>query len=171
MGRVLARQPEGRETEAQGGPQPGVKIWRPIALLALGVLVLACSSQPSAQTSAPVAPAAATTAPAAGVAGAMPAVTVASPAVARAPVAAAPLAAVPPAGDARDVEEPGSLELEPGDEAEVDAAADDGAVAEPAVADDPGTLLHEAMDAYAAAGVSWDRGAADEAIRRRTCAA
>ena len=164
MGRVLARQPEGRETEAQGGPQPGVKIWRPIALLALGVLVLACSSQPSAQTSAPVAPAAATTAPAAGVAGAMPAVTVASPAVARAPVAAAPLAAVPPAGDARDVEEPGSLELEPGDEAEVDAAADDGAVAEPAVADDPGTLLHEAMDAYAAAGVSWDRGAADEAI-------
>ena len=32
------------------------------------------------------------------------------------------------------------------------------------VADDPETLLHQAMDAYASAGVSWDRGAADEAI-------
>lgn len=164
MGRVLATQPEGRESDAQGGPQPGATTWRPIALLALGVLALACSSQPSAQTSAPVAPAAATSAPAASVAGAMPAVPVPSPPAARAPVSAAPLAAAQPAGDARDVEEPGSLELEPGDLAEVDAAADDGAVAEPAVADDPGTLLHEAMDAYAAAGVSWDRGAADEAI-------
>ena len=150
-----------RGTGAQGRPQPGVTIWRPIGLLALGVLALACSAQPPAQTSVPVAPAAATSAPAASAAGALP---VPPPAVAPAPVSAAPAATVVPAGDARDVEEPGSLELEPGDAAEVDSGADEPVVAEAAIADDPGTLLHEAMDAYAAAGVSWDRGAAEEAI-------
>lgn len=76
---------------------------------------------------------------------------------------------------AQGVEEPGSRELQPGDEVEAEvadataandpsdsSAANDAAAA--IVADDPETLLHEAMDAYASAGVSWDRGAADEAI-------
>ena len=85
---------------------------------------------------------------------------------------------------AQGVEEPGSRELQPGDEVEAEVAdatdsndpndpsdpnaANDSSASNDAaaaiVADDPETLLHEAMDAYASAGVSWDRGAADEAI-------
>ncbi|MDQ1349658.1 MAG: rane-bound lytic murein transglycosylase [Acidobacteriota bacterium] len=88
---------------------------------------------------------------------------------------------------AQGVEEPGSRELQPGDEVEAELAdatdsndpndpndpsdpnaANDSSASNDAaaaiVADDPETLLHEAMDAYASAGVSWDRGAADEAI-------
>lgn len=71
----------------------------------------------------------------------------------------------PPPPTADGVEEPGSLELQPGDEADVeagDAGGDEIPAAEAAA--DPGMLLHEAMDSYAAAGVSWERGAVDEAI-------
>ncbi len=139
--------------------------WRWGILLGAGLLAVACSSNPRPQGT----PSAGTTpgeAPAAAAPDAASATTSAAPvppALAPVPTRSAGSGATPPA-TAPDVEEPGSLELEPGDEADADAAAEEIPAAEPAVADDPGTLLHEAMDAYAAAGVSWDRGAADEAI-------
>jgi membrane-bound lytic murein transglycosylase D len=89
-----------------------------------------------------------------------------------------PLIAAPSPADAGSaalaggVEEPGSLELHPEDDADgedpsatIDPRAGEAAsAAEASAASDPGTLLHEAMENYAAAGVSWDRGAVDEAI-------
>ncbi len=56
-----------------------------------------------------------------------------------------------------DLDEPGAQELQPGDEADdesVDAEA----------ADDPETLLHNAMDAYESAEVFWGQGAFDDAF-------
>ncbi len=50
------------------------------------------------------------------------------------------------------------------DSIDSNASSESNEAATASVADDPETLLHEAMDAYASAGVSWDRGAADEAI-------
>lgn len=158
MGRARRWPSQGRNTGEQAPRQPAWATIRPLGLLAIGWLALSCSSQPPAQTSAPVTAAPETGAPPASAAAVPP------PAGTPVPPSAPPAIAALPAGDARDVEEPGSLELEPGDEAETDTAAEEAPNVEPVVADDPGTLLHEAMDAYAAAGVSWDRGAAEEAI-------
>lgn len=152
MGQKAAR---GVDSELRPLPEGRARHW--LGLCTLGLLALACSAQPSARTVVPAVQAATGTAADSG------SVAAEAPVPPAAPAVVSPAPATPVAREAPDVEEPGSLELEPGDEAEVDAA-DDVAVAEPVVADDPGTLLHEAMDAYAAAGVSWDRGAAEEAI-------
>ncbi len=82
-------------------------------------------------------------------------------------------AATPGPPESDGVEEPGSLELQPGDEADLEggegvdageAGGDELPAAGAVAPTDPGALLHAAMDAYASAGVSWDRGAVDEAI-------
>lgn len=132
------------------------------SLLAAGLVVAACSSHPPPAPAVPPADAG-SAASAAAVGTAQPVPPVAAPPAAPVPLATPPASA--PAADvpaASGVEEPGSLELQPGDEA--DAGVDEAPAAEPVAADDPGSFLHEAMDAYAAAGVSWDRGAAEEAI-------
>jgi len=134
-------------------------------MLGAGLLAAACSSYKAPPAVAPDGNAGAGSAPGTAIAGTLgtaPAVSATQPPV---PPAAAPVAADAPL--ASGVEEPGSRELQPGDEPEPDAAPDEvpeNEGTDAAVADEPGTLLHEAMDAYAAAGVSWDRGAADEAI-------
>ncbi|MEO8197670.1 MAG: LysM peptidoglycan-binding domain-containing protein [Thermoanaerobaculia bacterium] len=163
MRKLQGRQETARGVDLKKQPLPEPKARRWGSLLALGLLALACSSQPAAQTPVPAPPVAKRDGlqVSSSAALAVPPLTVLAGAL---PVPTATAEAGAPAADARDVEEPGSLELEPGDEAEVDSGADEAAAAETVVADDPGTLLHEAMDAYAAAGVSWDRGAAEEAI-------
>lgn len=131
------------------------------SLVANGLLALACSTQPKSPVTA------------AGTSGSLPAPVPPLAAPAELPPAGADGGAVEGAA-AQGVEEPGSLELQVEDGTDGDAGADDIAgegsagsdapEASESAIDDPGTLLHEAMDAYAAAGVSWDRGAADEAI-------
>ncbi|MEO7794938.1 MAG: LysM peptidoglycan-binding domain-containing protein [Thermoanaerobaculia bacterium] len=133
-------------------------------LVALGLLAIACGPRPKPPATA-VDNAAALAAPDAP-ASAVPVPPAASPAT---PQVSANGSA-PGSATAHGVEEPGSLELQPDDEADVEGGIDDASADEAGdtgaalVADGPGTLLHEAMDAYAAAGVAWDRGAADEAI-------
>lgn len=146
-----------RDAGREQGSEPGTL--RPRAagswscLLAGGLLAIACAGSP-----APKSGAAAAADPAAAP------VPVAAGSAANAPVPPLTASASAPANPAaQGVEEPGSRELQPGDEVEVEAGLD-AATADTVVADDPGTLLHEAMDAYASAGVSWDRGAAEEAI-------
>ena len=164
------RRSAGRKRIAEPGPLRPVTAGRWSCLLAAGLLVVACSGSPSPQTTAgaasPAAPggsAGAAGAIASGPAGSTGAVPVPPlAATSSAPVADGALA--PANGAAQGVEEPGSLELQPGDEVETDAGLDGAAAVEAVAGDDPGALLHEAMDAYASAGVSWDRGAAEEAI-------
>ncbi len=167
MTKTLGRQEAGRRAGSTRRPQPDVMAWGWSCLLAVGLLAVACSSQPSPQTASTPVPPAAKTAPepasAEGGASGAP-LAPRAPLAASAGVPAAPATNGTPPAEAPDVEEPGSLELEPGEAADADVAGDEAPPAEPVVANDPGTLLHEAMDAYAAAGVSWDRGAADEAI-------
>ena len=137
----------------------GTTTRRLVCLLSAGLLTLACSGNPS-----PKAPASPAEKPArtsgTGATGPAPPV----PSVPVSPSAATLLTASPPPPGAEGVEEPGSLELQPGDESDVDAGVDEPTAAEAVAGADSGTLLHEAMDAYAAAGVSWDRGAVEEAI-------
>ncbi len=155
MGKTIARPEAPQSSIARARDLSKGSPGRWSALLAAGLVAISCSSQPPVRTPAAPAPesVSAPVPPASGPSGA--------------PAPVAPAAApggVAPSVDAPTVEEPGSLELEPGEAADADIAGDETPAAEPAIADDPGTLLHEAMDAYAAAGVSWDRGAADEAI-------
>ncbi len=126
--------------------------------------MVSCSGSPSPQTTADAAnPTGVAGSVASGPASAPGAVPV-PPLAATSSAPAADAALAPANGAAQGVEEPGSLELQPGDEVETDAGLDVAAAVEAVAADDPGALLHEAMDAYASAGVSWDRGAAEEAI-------
>ncbi len=107
--------------------------------------LLACSGSPKPKASPPIAASARTGGQAA------------APAVAAAPSAPPGPAAVQPS---ESVEEPGSRELRPGDEANGAAALD-----EPALpASDPSALLHDALEAYNSADTLWEQGAADDAF-------
>jgi membrane-bound lytic murein transglycosylase D len=74
------------------------------------------------------------------------------------PVTAAPA----PAAAGTSPEEPGARELQPGEETpeETSGEAPEGELS----ASDPEALLHDALDAYEAAGTLWAQGAADQAM-------
>jgi len=155
-----------------GGSRPGpagraskISTWQHwVCLLAGGVLTLACSGHAAPKTSAAAAGRSAGSAATESTAQGSSSVPV-PPSAVPAETTAAAAAPAPPEVDG--VEEPGSLELQPGDEGDVEGGetgGDELPAAEVVAAADPGALLHEAMDAYAAAGVSWDRGTVDEAI-------
>ncbi|MEO8275692.1 MAG: LysM peptidoglycan-binding domain-containing protein [Thermoanaerobaculia bacterium] len=143
-----------------------------LGALAVLTLVAACSSQPSARSpAAPAAPAGAgpanpahpaDAATSGGEASSAPVPPIGSSS-ATPELASAAAAARNGAAASQGVEEPGSLELQPED-ADADAADNDASASEAVAAADPETLLHEAMEAYASAGVAWDRGAIDEAL-------